>query len=395
MLRVLTLATLFPDASRPNFGIFVERQLLSLARRGDIEVRVIAALGIPPWPLSRLPRYAALAELPERERWKGIEVHRPRFRNLPGTAGRYHARMLERAVAPVAEALRREYRFDLIAGEFAYPDGPAAVALARRFGVPASFTARGSDIHHWTRASATAPQILAASRQAAGMLAVSDAMRRDMIALGMPGERIESNATGVDLQRFAPRDRAQAKAALGIAGPLVASVGALIPLKGHDIVIEAIARLPGVSLRIAGTGPEHARLEAQIARLGLGERVRLLGAVPGDEIPALLAAADVMALASEREGLANAWLEALASGTPIVIPDVGGARQVLVAPEGGRIAARDARAFADAIGATIAAPPDPAATRALAEPFTWEANGARLHAYYRRLVEAPRLAAAA
>ncbi|MCW3835918.1 glycosyltransferase [Sphingomonas canadensis] len=395
MLRVLTLATLFPDASRPNFGIFVERQTLSLARRGDVEIRVVAPVGIPPWPLSRHPRYRALAGLPDRERWKGIEVHRPRFLNLPGTGGRFHARMVARAAEPVIAAIRRSYRFDILVGEFSYPDGPAVVALAERFGVPCSFTARGADISHWAHQPATGAQIVAASRRASGMLAVSDALRDEMIALGMPGDRIRQNTTGVDLSRFAPRDRAAARRALGVAGPLVASVGALIPRKRHDIAIDAVARLPGVSLLIAGTGPEQGRLQARIDRLGVGDRVRLLGAVPGEAMPELLGAADVMALGSESEGLANVWMEALACGTPVVVPDVGGARQLLTAPAGGRIVARTPEAFADAIAATLASPPAPADVRALAEPFTWEANSARIHAWYSGLVAAGPVAAAA
>jgi glycosyltransferase involved in cell wall biosynthesis len=389
MLRVLTLSTLFPDASRPNFGIFVERQLLALVSRGDVEVHVVAPVGIPPWPLSLLERYRSLAELPARERWKGIEVYRPRFLNLPGLGGRSHARMVARAVTPLLEAIRADFPFDMIAAEFFYPDAPAAVALGRRLGVPVSATARGSDIHRWGKAPGVSRQIVAAGNAANGMLAVSEAMRADMTAMGMPGERIEAIATGVDQRRFAPRDRAAAKAALGVDGPLVVSLGALIPLKGHDIVIDAVARLPGVNLWIAGQGPEQARLEAQVARLGLGERVRLLGGVAHDAVPELIGAADVMALASEREGLANAWLEALASGTPVVIPDVGGARQVLGNSRiGGRIAPRTSAGFAEAISELVASPPDPAAVCKIAAPYTWAANSAQLSDYYRRLVSA-------
>jgi glycosyltransferase involved in cell wall biosynthesis len=80
-------------------------------------------------------------------------------------------------------------------------------------------------------------------------------MRDDMIALGMPGERIAVHHTGIDHSRFAPAPRAPAKAALGVTGPLVVSVGALIPRKGHDRVIGAVAALPGVSLIVAGEGP--------------------------------------------------------------------------------------------------------------------------------------------
>lgn len=394
MLRVLVLSTLFPDATRPNFGIFVERQSLALAERHGVELRVVAPRGLPPAPFDRLSRYRDLAGLPEREDWKGLQVHRPRFPNYPGTGGRFHARALADAVTPLLREIRRDFAFDVINAEFFFPDGVAAVALGRRFGVPVSIKARGSDIHNWGRKPVTAGQIRTAAHAADGLLAVSEAMRDDMTALGLPGDRIECIVTGVDFTRFALGDRGEAKAALGVDGPLVLSVGALIPLKGHQIVIDAVAAMPGVQLWIAGEGSYRSQLAAQIARLALSDRVRLLGSVPHAELPRLLAAADAMALASEREGLANAWLEALASGTPVVIPDVGGARQVVRSDTGGHIIARTPEAFANALNDLIAMPRDPAAVRATVGPFTWAANSERLHAFLQRLVDEHRRAAA-
>ena len=84
MLRVLTLSTLFPDAARPNFGVFVERQTLGLAAHPGVALTAVAPVGLPPWPLSRHPRYRALASLPMRETWKDIDVHRPRFLGFAG-----------------------------------------------------------------------------------------------------------------------------------------------------------------------------------------------------------------------------------------------------------------------------------------------------------------------
>src|SRR6185369_4635868 len=75
VLRVLTLSTLFPDETRPNFGIFVERQTLGLAARADVELRVVAPIGVPPWPLSTLSQYRGFKLVPEREVWKGLDVH--------------------------------------------------------------------------------------------------------------------------------------------------------------------------------------------------------------------------------------------------------------------------------------------------------------------------------
>ncbi|MBB5710199.1 glycosyltransferase [Sphingomonas xinjiangensis] len=387
MLRVLVLSTLFPDASRPNFGIFVERQTQALAGHGDVDVRVVAPRGIPPWPLSRLPRYAPLAALPAKERWNGLQLYRPVFMNLPGTGGRWHAAEMVRGVTPTLDRIRDEFPFDVIAAEFFFPDGVAAVALGKRYRVPVSIKARGSDIHRWTRKPTIRRQIVAAGCAANGMIAVSEALRDDMAGLGMPRERIRCIVTGVDLSRFAPADRSAAKSALGIQGPLVLSAGALIPLKGHEIVIDAVATLPGTPLWIAGEGPHRPQLERRIARLGVGDRVRLLGSVPHDTVADLLAAADVMALASEREGLANAWTEALASGTPIVVPDVGGARQIVRTPTAGRIVARTAADFAEAIQSLIAAPPHAEAVRATVEPFSWEANSQNLRDFLQALVD--------
>jgi teichuronic acid biosynthesis glycosyltransferase TuaC len=371
MLRVLTLSTLFPDASRPNFGVFVERQTLGLAAHPDVALRVMAPIGLPPVPLTRHPHYRALAALPTRETWKGLELHRPRFLALPATGGRWHAPLLGRALRPVLDRLRDEAPFDVIDASFFFPDGPAAVALGRRYGVPVSIKARGADIHHWGRARATAGQVLAAGRAADGLLAVSAAMRADMAALGLPAERIRVHRTGVDLDRFVP-GRVAAKAALGVEGPLVVALGALIPRKGHAVAIDAVARLPGVQLWIAGEGPERAALERQAA--GLGQRVRLLGAVPHGELPRFLAAADAMVLASASEGLANAWVEALACGTPIVVTDAGGAREVVTDAAYGRVVPRDPAAFAAALADLLARPPAPEAVRAGAERFTWAEN---------------------
>ncbi|MGJ3629575.1 glycosyltransferase [Sphingomonas sp. MMS24-JH45] len=172
-----------------------------------------------------------------------------------------------------------------------------------------------------------------------------------------------------------------------MAGPLVVSLGALIPRKGHDIVVDAVARLPGVTLAILGEGPERSSsLERQVARLGIGDRVRLLGSVPHAEVPRWIAAADAMALASSSEGLANAWVEALACGTTLVVPDAGGAREVVTSPAAGRIVPRTAEGFAAALGA-LARPPDPAVVRATVSDFTWEANTAALYDHLRALVD--------
>ena len=380
MLRVVTLSTLFPNPVQPNFGVFVENQTLRLAACEDVELRVVNPVPMPLPPLDRLRHYARLRDLPLEDEWKGVPVARPRMRVLPGLSGPINPALMVRAVRPVLRRWRDEgFAFDLIDAQFFYPDGPAAARLAAEFGVPFSVKARGADIHFWGNRLGCRAQVRRAATEAKGMLAVAASLRRDMISMGMDGDRIAVHYTGVDLERFRPQDRAAAKARLGIAGPLVFSLGALIPRKGHDIVIEAVAAIPGATLLIAGDGPDHAKLEALAKARGVADRVRLLGSVKHANLPDMLAAADVMALASESEGLANAWIEAMACGTPVVTPEVDGAAEAVDRPAAGRLLqSRTPGAFEAAIREILAAPPAQAEVRASAERFAWSRNTEQL-----------------
>ena len=371
---MLTLSTLFPNSAQPTLGVFVERQTLGLAALPGVEVQVVAPIGLPPWPLQLHPAYRARASLPLSEEWKGLQVQRPRFPILPRIGARRSARSMAAALLPVLRDLRKGFPFDVIDAEFFWPDGPTAMRLGRALGVPFSVTARGSDIQYWMNRPGVAEQILEASKAAGGMLAVSAALGRVMAGFGMPEDRIRIHYTGVDQDHFRPVDRAAAKAELGVTGPLIATVGALIPGKGQRIAIEAAERLPEATLFLIGQGPDRRALEASIRQKKLEKRVRLLGALPHADVAVLLAAADVMLLPSRSEGLANVWVEALASGTPVVTTDVGGAREVIDRPEAGALVPPDADAIAAAIRSILADPPAQDKVRAASARFTCEAN---------------------
>lgn len=385
-MRILTLATLFPNAARPNFGIFVERQTATLAARDDVEITVISPQTVPPWPLSRHANYRAIAQLPLHEEWRGLDVHRPPFLHLPGPGSHLQPQLMVRAIWPLVERLHRARPFDLIDAEFFYPDGPAARELARRLGIPYSVKARGADIHHWGQHPRARAQVLQAGQDAAGMLAVSAAMKQDMIALGMDGDAIAVHYTGCDQQRFAPRPDDGLRAELGIKGPMLITVGALIARKRQDLVIEALPLLPGATLVLAGSGDQESRYRALAQSLGVEARTVFVGALPHDDLPRWLAAAGAMVLPSRSEGLANAWVEALACGTPIVISDAGGAGELLTDPVAGRIAEPTPRALADAIGELLAMPRDRERVRATVANFTWARNADELHRHFSRIL---------
>jgi glycosyltransferase involved in cell wall biosynthesis len=139
------------------------------------------------------------------------------------------------------------------------------------------------------------------------------------------------------------------------------------------LVIEALQRMPDVLLLIAGRGPERDKLEALARRLGVAERVRFLGAVPQMELKKVFNAADLMVLASSREGWANVLLESMACGTPVVASNVGGSPEVVAAPEAGLLMSDySSDGVADAVLRLRERNPDRAAARRYAEQFSWD-----------------------
>ena len=322
-----------------------------------------------------------------------MAVHRPRFTLVPSLSARWNPTLIARAVLPLARKLHAEARFDLVDAQFFYPDGPAAAKLARALGLPLSIKARGADIHHWGAKGFARRRMLDAAAQAAGLLAVSQALKADMVALGMPGEKIAVHYTGLDRSAFYPRERRSARKEIAVVlgvpedGALLATVGALIPRKSQALAIRALARLGSdARLALVGKGPDEAELRALARQLGLADRVHFLGSIQHDQLPTLLSAADAMVLPASSEGLANAWVEALACGTPIVIADAGGAREVMTGPTAGRIVARDPVAIAAAVEQILAEPPTQGAVAAMAERFSWETNAAALAEHYDRIL---------
>lgn len=389
--RVLSIATLYPNSATPRFGTFVARQMEALAARGDWDVTLINPVGIPPIAFGR---YRALARVLKSGREAGVDVHRLRFTLLPKFGAKLNPAAIARAVLPLARRLHAERPFDIVDAQFFYPDGPASARIARELGLPLSIKARGADIHFWGDRPWAHLAMLEASEQAAGMLAVSEALAADMEALGMERGKIIVHRTGLDHTRFHPLGRANARLAMAAdhrvriapEEKLLACVGALIPRKGQAYAIEALTALDGVHLALVGKGPDEASLRQLAERIGVAGRVHFLGSVDHDQLPVILSAADAMVLPSASEGLANAWVEALACGTPLVICDAGGARELVRDASAGLIVERNAEAVARGVRALLADPPAEQAVAANAAPFSWEANAAALAEYYEKLL---------
>ncbi|WP_315899639.1 glycosyltransferase [Qipengyuania gaetbuli] len=390
--RVLILSTLWPNEAHPRFGTFVARSIEALARETDWQPVVINPVGLPPVVFGR---YKTVRDAAVSGTEKGVEVHRPVFRLLPKVGGRLNPALIAAAVMPLARTLHEAAPFDLVDAQFFYPDGPAAMRIADELGLPFSVKARGADIHYWGARSYGLAALRETADKAAGVLAVSDALADDMAALGMPRGKITIHRTGLDRDRFRPLGHTQLRTRLaeelGIPlakdDQLLATVGALIERKGQALVIKALGDLPEARLLLVGKGEDEASLRALARSEGVAQRVHFLGSLDHDLLPLVLSAADAMVLPSASEGLANAWIEALACGTPIVITDAGGAREVVDTPVAGVIVARRTEAVREGIRLVLQNRRPPEEVAACVKVYSWEANGRALGAHYDRLLK--------
>ncbi len=373
-LRLLTFTTLYPNGEQPNHGVFVENRLRHLVASGAAQSVVVAPVPYFPARARCFGGWSRYARIAAREERHGITIHHPRYPVIPriGMAAA-PALMAAATLGFVRQIAAKGPGFDLIDAHFMYPDGVAAAWIGRRLGCPVVVTARGSDVNQVPHYRLPRIMIGWAAAEAAGLIAVSGALKEALVALGVAPERIEVLRNGVDLTLFRPGDRDRARRALRLSRPTLLSVGHLIERKGHDRVIAAMRHLPGFDLLVVGEGPERSRLEQLRRHLGVAERVRLLGAIGHAALPEIYTAADALVLASSREGWANVLLEAMACGTPVIASKVWGNPEVVRAPEAGIVVEQNTpEGIAEAVQALFAQTPARAAVRAYAERFSWE-----------------------
>jgi colanic acid/amylovoran biosynthesis glycosyltransferase len=278
-----------------------------------------------------------------------------------------------------------------IHAHFAATGGVVAFVMSRVLGVPYSVTAHGSaDLF---RAN---PHLDLLLREAAFVAAVSG-HHRDVILERVPdidSGRVHVVHVGVRWQDLAEKGAEGAHPPPGAAPARIVSVGNLVPMKGMDVLVEAVGRLVAtgreLELEIVGDGPEREQLEDQVRHAGLTGVVRFLGQRPPAEAHAAMRRADLFALAcleapdGAKDGVPTVLMEAMASGRPVISTRLSGIPELIDDGGTGWLVPPD---DADALAAGIADAldhPDEAGRRALAgqahveAEFDQERNALRL-----------------
>ncbi len=329
-LRVLVSSGIFPNRVLVNRGIYNLKAATALAATCD--VRVVAPVPYLPG-FVRARGYEWYNQVPRRDRVASFDVEYPRYFVTPKVGRGLHGWLLYASVRRYYRRVLREFRPDVILGYFAYPYGFANVMLGRDAGIPVFTFCRGSDIHSIAQHPSQARAIARALNASAKVFAVSEALKRDIVNLGVDASHVVVIPNGIEVERFPLRSRAAAREITGLAreGRYVVCVSRLSHEKGVDVLLDAAARMTTRDARIVivGDGPDESALRAQAQRLGIADRIIFAGARPHDDVPAWISSADVAVLSSRKEGYPNALVEYLACGRPAVATRVGGVPEIL------------------------------------------------------------------
>lgn len=378
-MRILIIANLFPNRKEPNRGGWNCRQFEELAKHHTIQV-------VAPIAWFPLVNRAKRMGIPRRDKLQGLDVCYPRYFYTPKIGRSLYGFWFFISMLIPIITVYRSFRPEIILATWAYPDGFAASLLGVFLRKPVIIKVHGTDINEYARKFLLRKFILFALRRTACVIAVSRALKKRLIEIGIPAARIAVIYNGIDTSLFFPMDREAARTNLGLpaCAKIILFVGNLVAVKGIEYLLEAFRQVaPQISddllLILMGDGPLRESLIRKAEKLKIEKNVAFIGQRPHAEIPVWMGAGDLLCLPSLNEGVPNVILEALACGRPVVASNVGGVPEVLCNPAlGYLVEPGNVSELARALKEMLSKQWDPMRIRAETPISSWEESGASL-----------------
>ena len=395
-MKILVLSHMYPSTFNEAAGNFVHEQVKALVEKG-VEVQVISLVPWTPFPINRMSqKWRAYSEIPAESVWDGIKVLYPRYLSFP-RAWFYASsgKRMHQGIKNVVARIHQSFPFDLIHAHVALPDGNAGMRLAQDYGRPLVITIHGQDLQHTVdRDTACRRAVARAVEVASRTVLVSNKLRQ--LAVRHFGQ---TNTYAVIPNGVDPRSVvscAQARTSQHSRELVLLSVSNLVQTKGLDLNLRALQRLigeyPDLRYQIVGGGSEESKLRTLTKKLGLESSVEFLGRLPHSQVMKQMAACDVFTLPSWNEGFGVVYLEAMASGRPVIgcagegIEDFveHGKSGLLVKP-------RDIDSLVTALDYLLSNPGEARAIGERArnlvlENYTWEGNAAKTIKVYEEVL---------
>ena len=336
MKNILAISYLFPNAERPNHGVFVFNRLKAMSKYANVTV-------INPIPWSPIHgfigKFKHLTNIPFKSERDGITIYHPRFFSIPGYFKSLEVVTYKQAIKNVIKQIG--FDFDLVDLHWTFPDLPTGDYLSNCYKVPYRVTLRGMEAFHQQDGDVRETLVAHYLSKVDSIISLSDEMANTADKIANTRSKTKVVRNGVDTGAFYHIDQAECREKLDLPSDqkIVLGVGALIHRKGFDVVIKALKKiilqrsLSNTHFYILGSegaeGDYRNELKALVTNLGLKVHVHFVGAVPNNELVTWYNAADVFCLSSRGEGSPNVLTEALASGCPAVATDVGSVPEIM------------------------------------------------------------------
>ena len=360
---LVIITNLFPLPWEPNRATFNRQQFAQLD--DEFDKSIIVPVAFPEW-------FSHRKEIKQTENLRYV----PYF-YLPKVGRRFYSVFMFLSILMHSGWWLFTKNPKVILASWAFPEAVAASWLSKLFRCRFFFKVHGSDINLHGKIPSRAKQIVQASKNAQGILSVSQALADEMISMGIERKKISVIYNGVDHQKFG----VETKALLN--GDYLLYVGNLKHDKGVVELIKGFAKIcnnyPTLNLVYAGSGIEKERLGQLSKALNIADKVQLLGSVEHHKLPALITHAKALVLPSYNEGVPNVVLEAMACGTPVLATNVGGIPEVVDEKICGRlIKPRCEIAVENGLNDILNQPWNKEQIKAHSKKFTWENNKRQL-----------------
>ncbi len=335
-LKVLVVTSLFPRPASPLNGIFNYQSISAISNAADLSVLCpVSWIDAVRDGIERNNDPApALTHNNINAGALGFSVEYTRFFSIPvfgrGLNGFFEFRSLLRP----ARRIHGKSHCDIILCYWVYPDGQAARFLARDLGIPYVLVALGSDLNIMSGNLTTRKHIARTVREAAAIISVSESLSVKAASLGADPGRCFTIPNGVNKKIFRLLSGEKCRKELGIdaGSKIILFIGTMDPIKGLDVMLEAVASLEGEqrpTALLVGEGASRKKFEKRARSLGIADNCKFLGSVTHSELPVYMNAADVLCLPSRNEGCPNVILEAHACGLPVIASRTGGIPELI------------------------------------------------------------------
>ncbi len=331
ILRVLVIANGHPAPDVPHVYTFISEQAKALAEQVSINMIVPVEILLP---ISRHREQLKFSnQFPASLCSGGYVVYFPRaYRYFPGI-NKYLVDHLM-LWATLQAIWRYRIKFDLIHAHFAHPSGYVAAMVSKIFKRPYILTVHGSDILEKYVDKKTVNRRKRnrnfGLRQADRVICVSHYLKKAIMNLGVPSEKIAVIPNGIDTKTFYLSSSPNGKSD-------IIFVGNFIERKGLDLLIKSFKKIsmksPDVNLKILGNGPIKSKIQLMVNELELNNRVKFMDQVSNTEIATIIQNSRLLCLPSREEGFGVVLIEALACGVPVVGARTGGIIDIIKSEE--------------------------------------------------------------